>query len=66
MIMDAIVRSVWVWASWILTWLVALFEHVHALVEEDLIGGVVEVLGLEGYVWDDVEIVDHTVDFGDF
>ncbi len=25
-----------------------------------------EVLGLEGYVWDDIEVVDYSVDFGDF
>jgi hypothetical protein len=43
-----------------------LFIDIHTLIEKNFIGWVMEVLGLEGYVWDDIEVVDYSVDFGDF
>jgi hypothetical protein len=66
MIMCTIIRSIWVGTSRILSRLVTLFIDIHTLIEKNFIGWVMEVLGLEGYVWDDIEVVDYSVDFGDF
>lgn len=66
MIRYRIIRIIFIRTLSIFSRIITNLVAVHILIEEYLVWGVVIVLGLEGYMWDYVSVVDDSKDCGNF